>query len=83
MPCSPQRGLIFYDPDYLDEYRRVATYLDRVLKGEKPADLPVQVPSKYWLSDLRHGSYRILSMPFSAFKRNVGHLCKLAVVSSL
>ena len=43
-------GLISYGPDYLDQYRRAATYLDRVLKGEKPPDLPVQAPTKYGLS---------------------------------
>ena len=40
-------GLICYGPDYLDQYRRAAGYVDRVLKGEKPADLPVQAPTKY------------------------------------
>jgi putative tryptophan/tyrosine transport system substrate-binding protein len=42
-------GLISYGPDNLDQYRRAATYLDHILKGEKPADLPVQAPSKYQL----------------------------------
>jgi putative tryptophan/tyrosine transport system substrate-binding protein len=36
-----------YGPDVLDLYRRSAGYMDRVLKGEKPADLPVQAPTKY------------------------------------
>ena len=40
-------GLISYGPDYVDQYRRAAGYVDRVLKGEKPADLPVQAPTKY------------------------------------
>jgi putative tryptophan/tyrosine transport system substrate-binding protein len=43
-------GLISYGPDLNDGYRRAATYLDRILKGEKPADLPVQAPTKYELS---------------------------------
>ena len=43
-------GLISYGPDTLDGYRRVASYIDRVLKGEKPADLPVQAPTKYELA---------------------------------
>jgi putative ABC transport system substrate-binding protein len=40
-------GLISYGPDYVDQFRRAAGYVDRVLKGEKPADLPVQTPTRY------------------------------------
>ncbi|MGC2072322.1 MAG: ABC transporter substrate-binding protein, partial [Pseudolabrys sp.] len=40
-------GLMSYGPDLIDNYRREAGYVDRVLKGEKPADLPVQTPTKY------------------------------------
>jgi len=40
-------GLISYAPDYIDPFRRAAVYVDRILKGEKPADLPVQAPTKY------------------------------------
>jgi putative tryptophan/tyrosine transport system substrate-binding protein len=40
-------GLIAYGPDQIDQYRQAAGYVDRILKGEKPADLPVQAPTKY------------------------------------
>ena len=42
-------GLISYGPNFDDQYRRAAAYVDRILRGEKPADLPVQAPSKYEL----------------------------------
>ena len=43
-------GLVSYGPDFVDQFRRAADYVDRVLKGEKPADLPVQAPTKYELA---------------------------------
>ena len=43
-------GLITYGPDQIDQWRGAAVYLDRVLKGERPAELPVQTPTKYELA---------------------------------
>jgi putative tryptophan/tyrosine transport system substrate-binding protein len=40
-------GLASYGPDIIDQYRRVASYVDRILRGAKPADLPVQAPTKF------------------------------------
>ena len=48
-PSVVDGGLISYGPDRVDEYRRAASYVDRILKGEKPAGLPVQAPTKYEL----------------------------------
>jgi putative tryptophan/tyrosine transport system substrate-binding protein len=42
-------GLVSYGPNFNDQYRRAADYVDRILKGEKPADMPVQAPTKYEL----------------------------------
>jgi putative ABC transport system substrate-binding protein len=42
--------LISYGPDPIDPFRRAAEYVDRILKGEKPSDLPVQAPTRYELA---------------------------------
>jgi putative ABC transport system substrate-binding protein len=42
-------GLVSYGPDFVAQYRQAAGYVDRILKGEKPADMPVQAPTKYEL----------------------------------
>jgi putative ABC transport system substrate-binding protein len=57
-------GLISYGPDYLDQFRRSAAYVDRILKGENPADLPVQAPNKFELAiNLKTAKTLGLSMP--------------------
>jgi putative ABC transport system substrate-binding protein len=57
-------GLISYGPDYLDQFRRSAAYVDRILKGENPADLPVQAPNKFELAiNLKTAKALGLSMP--------------------
>ena len=40
-------GLVSYGPDNVDQYRQAASYVDRILRGEKPADLPVRAPTRY------------------------------------
>jgi putative ABC transport system substrate-binding protein len=47
---ATEGGLLAYAPDRVDQYRRGAGYVDRILKGEKPSDLPVQAPTKYQLT---------------------------------
>jgi len=57
-------GLVSYGSDLADQYRRAARYVDRILKGEKPADLPVQAPTKYHLTiNLRTAKTLGLSVP--------------------
>ena len=57
-------GLISYGPDRVDQYRRAAAYVDRIFKGEKPADLPVQAPTKFELAiNLKTAKTLGLSVP--------------------
>ena len=59
-------GLVSYGPDTIDPYRRAASYVDRILKGEKPADMPVQAPIKYELViNLKTAKALGLNMPLS------------------
>jgi putative ABC transport system substrate-binding protein len=63
-------GLISFGPDLVDQFRRGASYVDRILKGEKPADLPVQAPVKYELVvNLKTAKALGLDVPASVLAR--------------
>jgi putative tryptophan/tyrosine transport system substrate-binding protein len=63
-------GLISHGPNFADQFRRAADYVDRILKGEKPADLPVQAPNKYELAiNLKTAKALGLSVPQSLLAR--------------
>ena len=63
-------GLISYGPDFIDQHRQAATYVDRILKGEKPADLPVQAPTKFELViNLKTAKQLGVSLPHAILQR--------------
>ena len=63
-------GLVSYGPDTVDQYRRAASYIDRILKGENPASLPVQGPTKYELTiNLKTAKTLGLTLPQSILAR--------------
>jgi len=63
-------GLISYGPDQIDQFRRAAGYVDRILRGEKPADLPVQAPTKYELAiNLKTAKALGLDIPATVYAR--------------
>jgi ABC-type uncharacterized transport system substrate-binding protein len=72
-PNSPyvrDSGLLSYGPDQVDLFRRAATYVDRILRGEKPGDLPVQLPTKFeMIVNLKTAKALGLSVPPSIVLR--------------
>ena len=69
-------GLISYAPDLIDQHRRSAGYVDRILRGEKPADMPVQAPTKYALAvNLKTAKALGLTVPASVLARAASSSC--------
>jgi putative ABC transport system substrate-binding protein len=69
-PFAVSGGLISYGPDIVDQHRQAAGYVDRILKGEKPAELPVQAPTKYELMlNVKAAKALGLDVPASVFAR--------------
>src|SRR5262245_12893105 len=67
---ATEDGLLAYAPDRVDQFRRAASYVDRILKGEKPSDLPVQAPTKYDLViNLKTAKALGIEMPASVLAR--------------
>ena len=63
-------GLISYGPNFVDQYRRAASYVDRILRGVRPADLPVQAPTRYELAvDLKTAMALGLDVPATLLAR--------------
>jgi putative ABC transport system substrate-binding protein len=63
-------GLLSYGPDFVDNWRRTASYVDRILRGEKPGDLPVQFPTKFeMVVNLKTAKALGLTVPQSILRR--------------
>jgi putative ABC transport system substrate-binding protein len=68
--------LLSYAADLVDNFRRAATYVDRILRGEKPGDLPVQLPTKFEMVVNRNQSARSCDTPIDTAARGRGDRVK-------